>query len=370
VSAARPRIAVFGAGWWSTQAHLPSLRTDERSELVALADPSPERLEAAARAYGIDRAYADHRELLERERPDGVIVAVPHALHHAVARDALEAGASVLVEKPMTLRAEDAADLVRLADARGLHLMVGYTWHFNPQARALRAALAEGRLGDLQMVAVMFASKVIELYRGHPERYRVLFDYPVTAPDGRTYADRTMAGGGQGQTQVTHAAGLLLWLTGLVPQQVFASMERFDLEVDLVDALSIRFGGGVLGTIASTGGVLTPGRERLELRAFGTEGGLVVDLVAGDAVLEDAEGRVERLPAPAPDEVYPLGAPARHLGALIRGEEECLAPGALGASVVALLDAAYRSAAGNAPVEVVPPPLAGAALTDGGASLT
>ena len=355
MSAARPRVAVLGAGWWSTQAHLPALRDDPGVELIAIADPSAARLEAAAAAYGIERTYEDHRQLLERERPDAVIVAVPHVHHFEVARDALEAGASVLVEKPMTISPDHAAALVDLAATRRVHLMVGYTWHFNRQAQALRAALEAKRVGEIQLVSVLFASRAIEFYRGHPERYRPLFDYPVTGPDERSYSDPAIAGGGQGQLQVTHAAGLALWLTGLVPDEVSAWMARGDVEVDLIDAIAIRFRGGALGTLASTGNVGSAGRELLEYRIYGTDGAVVADFVGGTAYIQDGDGAIERLPDAAGDEIYPLYRPAQHLGALVRGEEENQAPGALGALVVSFLDAAYRSAARSAPVGVVSP---------------
>jgi predicted dehydrogenase len=354
VSAARTRVAVIGAGWWATQAHLPALRDDPDAEVVAVADRRQEQADAAAAAYGVPRTYTDHRRMLEQERPDGVVVAAPHTHHYALARDALEAGAGVLVEKPMTLDAAEAEDLVALAERTGLPLMVGYTWHFNPMAQALRAAIAAGRLGDLQLVSTHFASRIIEFYRGHPERYRALFDYPVTAPGEGTYSTTELAGGGQGQTQVTHAAGLLFWLTGLAPTQVFASMERFDVGVDLVDAISLRLAGGVLGTISSTGGVGIGSREILEYRIHGTEGCALLDLVSGAGTLEFHDGTVEPIPSAPPDQIYPLYAPAQRLVELLRGAGENLAPGALGAMAVGFVEAAYRSARENAPVAIPP----------------
>lgn len=357
MSTAPTRMAVIGAGWWSTMAHLPALRDDEDAELVALVDRDPGRLAAAAEAYGIARTYTDHRQMLAAERPDGVVVAVPHAHHHALALDALEAGCGVLIEKPMTLHLSEAEELVALAERRRLPLMVGYTWHFNPAAQALRAAIADGRLGNVQLVSALFASRVIEFYRGHPERYAELFDYPVTGPGEGTYSDTAQAGGGQGQTQVTHAAGLLFWLTGLAPTEVFARMENFDVGVDLVDAMTVRLTGGALATIASTGAVGIGSREILEYRVHGTEGCALIDLCSGAGSLEFHDGRVETIPAAAADQVYPLYAPARGLVDLLRGGEDNLAPGALGAMVVGFVEAAYRSARENAPVAI--PPLDG-----------
>ena len=64
--AARTRVAVIGAGWWSTTAHLPALRDHPDADLVAIADHSEAQRDAAAAAYGVPATYADHHEMLER----------------------------------------------------------------------------------------------------------------------------------------------------------------------------------------------------------------------------------------------------------------------------------------------------------------
>src|SRR5471030_837831 len=75
----RARIGIIGAGWWSTTAHLPSLSTYPRAEVVAIADSSPERLSQAGEAFGIGAQFADYRAMLDRGDLDGVVVATPHA---------------------------------------------------------------------------------------------------------------------------------------------------------------------------------------------------------------------------------------------------------------------------------------------------
>ena len=98
----KARMGVIGAGWWATQFHIPSLKAYEKADLVGIADVKPEKAAAAADYYDIANTYGDHRELLAAG-VDGVVIAVQHAYHYEVARDALDAGVHVLVEKPMTL---------------------------------------------------------------------------------------------------------------------------------------------------------------------------------------------------------------------------------------------------------------------------
>ena len=144
------RIAVVGAGWWSTYTHIPGLQANPSAELVAICDADAARLAAAASAYGVARSYTSCAEMLERERPDGVVIATPHATHFALARQCLQAGAHVMLEKPMTLRAADARALTELARQRGRELSIGYTHTYSPHAIRARELMRSGELGAVQ----------------------------------------------------------------------------------------------------------------------------------------------------------------------------------------------------------------------------
>jgi predicted dehydrogenase len=166
----------------------------------------------------------------------------------------------------------------------------------------------------------------------------------MVAPQASTYSDPAIAGGGQAQTQLTHAAALLLWLTGLAPESVVAFTEEFELDVDLADVAAVRFRGGALGSLSSVGSVLPGHDELLELRLFGRDGHVVFDPNAGVASIHDRNGR-EELPAPEPAERYPHWAPADNLVDVVLGRAVNGSPAEVGLATVALLDAIYRSAA-------------------------
>lgn len=343
MAAQTARVGVIGCGWWSTYTHIPGLRDNPDAELVALADRDPERLATAAEVYGVRRGYADYQEMLEREALDGVVVAVSHAAHYEVARAALERGLHVLLEKPMVLRAEHGRELVALAQAKGRELIVGYPWNYTAIARRAREAVQRGRLGEIQLVSSLFASMVIEFYRGNPEAYRPVFNYPVTGP-GQVYANPQASGGGQGHLQVTHAAGLLFFVSGLRARRVSAEMERYDLPVDLVDAISVRFDNGAVGTLASTGNIGVGDGGQHELRVYGSQGYLLLDMIAGTLAIRQHNGTVEQLGPLPEDERYPRFATARNLVDVILGRADNGSPGEVGLRTVELLDAAYRSA--------------------------
>ena len=131
------RAAVIGAG---RQGRLHIAKYAERDDvtLTAVADISEERLRALDHPDGC-RAVRDYRELLGDA--DLVSVAVPTASHYAVARDCLEAGLHVLLEKPMAGTLAEADALIELAARRNLCLAVGHVERCNPAFVAMRSAL-------------------------------------------------------------------------------------------------------------------------------------------------------------------------------------------------------------------------------------
>ncbi len=341
----KARVGVIGAGWWSTEHHIPSLLGYERAELVGIADPKPQKLQQAAEHYGVEGRYEDYLDLLAAPDLDGVVIAIPHAYHHEVARDALDAGLHVLVEKPMVLKAAQAWDLVRRADEKGLHLSVGYTFQHTRHAKKAKETIQSGSIGEIQFVSGLFASMVERYLRGIGDAYRGVFGYPVTPPEDDTYSDPNIAGGGQGHTQITHAMGMVFWVTELRAAEVFALMANFDLAVDLVDAVSYRMDNGAVGTMGATGS-LRPDQPQVHgLIYYGSQGFLRQDLANGRMDIHYNDGTSEKLDELADGELYPAHMPARSFVDLILGDAENVAPGRFGAYTVEFLDAAYTSAA-------------------------
>jgi predicted dehydrogenase len=112
----------------------------DQVELVGLAEVDPARAQEAAERFGLP-VYRDHRELLGRV--DAVSIVVPTPLHYAVARDFLQGGVDVLVEKPITTTLAQAEELIALAEEKGLVLQVGHLERFNPAVAAVRDAVRQ-----------------------------------------------------------------------------------------------------------------------------------------------------------------------------------------------------------------------------------
>ncbi len=344
----RARIALVGAGWFGRLAAIPAVLDHPHADLVAVCDRDRQRAQETADEFGIAGVFTDVGDLIEAGVADGVIVAVSQTAHHRVCAQALAAGLHVLVEKPIVLTAADAWELVDLAAARDLILMVGETFHFPSVSQRVRDVVRSGRLGDLVQVVGTFNSHTARLFGG-----------ASALPDGRGggYSDPALAGGGQGHTQVSHLAGLALWTCGESVDGVFAYLDNRGLQVDLVDAIVARLSGGASISLSATGTMPSghPPRNRLEY--YGTTGFLVHDLAAATATIALTDEPVEYLALGPDEETYPLQAPARQFADLINGAAvENLAPGESAARAVELLDAAYRSAAEHGVAVVEPRP--------------
>jgi predicted dehydrogenase len=110
-----------------------------------------ERLQHVKRLYPRLQTVSDYRELFALNL-DAVVIATPPATHFAIARDCLEHGLSVMVEKPLTLRSDDAEVLIELADRKGLTLMVGNTFEYNAAVLALKEIIDSGELGQIYYI--------------------------------------------------------------------------------------------------------------------------------------------------------------------------------------------------------------------------
>ncbi|PJJ72252.1 putative dehydrogenase [Diaminobutyricimonas aerilata] len=337
-------IALIGAGWWATSYHLPSLTSDPRVVVTAIVEPDADRRDKVRRGHGIEIAVADVGELLERVVPDGAVVASPASAHADTVRALLERDVPVLVEKPLTVRAEDAYGLVSLAEERGVELTMGYTAQYTRAAQAAKEWVGRD-IGDLVQVVIEFSSGTERLFAGEDD---------ADAPDEQHPSGYSPEnGGGQGNVQLTHALGMLTWLTDSEFERVAAFTDDRGLDVDVVDAMTFRLRGGVLGVASSTGTVPgeTPVRHRVRL--LGERGTVEVDLAFGRAWLWREDG-VTRHVGPRNDEPgYPAEAPARAFVDLIRGEGPNLAPGRPAAAAVAGVEAMYRSAATGRFVDVL-----------------
>jgi predicted dehydrogenase len=199
-------------------------------KLVAVADPDDAGRAKAAKKISAPRQYADYRELLDKERPKLISVAMRHAdQHHAIVLAALRAGAHVYCEKPFTVSLTESDELLREAQQRQLKITVAHTMRMMPVTVRLKQALREGLIGDLvemraygkqdaraggedMMVLGSHLFDLMRLFAGDPQSCsaRVLSQgRDIVATDGRLVKDNVgLVAGNEVFAQFSFANGV------------------------------------------------------------------------------------------------------------------------------------------------------------------
>jgi predicted dehydrogenase len=152
------RLVQVGLGDWGRDWAWRVNPTVPEVEVVAYVDSDPRALELIAKRLPESRArsYTSLSEAIEATRPEALLVTTTLAGHEPLTRTGLEAGLHVVCEKPFTDDLECARELVELAAARGLTLMVSQNYRHFPAPRAARRLVEEGSLGELYQVSIDF----------------------------------------------------------------------------------------------------------------------------------------------------------------------------------------------------------------------
>jgi predicted dehydrogenase len=280
------RGAISGFGEVAAKAHLPGWTTRSEIAIAAIHDPVPERRNQAIRLAPGARVYDDLALMLDGESPDFVDIASPPALHAGAARAALEAGAHVLVEKPLCLVMDEFDSLVRLARERDRVLMCVHNWKYAPAYALARRMIDEGRLG-----AVTFVS--LDRLRTEPAG---------AGRAGGAWRSGAESGGGILIDHGWHVFYLMRWLMGgAAPHSISASLSAPSAAAaeELAD-LRVAFGGGRIARAHLSWRAPT---RRTSALVYGEAGMLEIE---GDRVrLTSRSGSSEDIPvADLPDDSY------------------------------------------------------------------
>jgi predicted dehydrogenase len=232
----RLRIGVAGAGLIGRR-HVELIAASRDCALAGIADPSP-AAKALADANGV-RWYADHRALLQHEKPDGVIIASPNALHLGTALDCVAEGIPALIEKPVTDSVASAQRLCAAVRRSGVPMLVGHHRRHNPVIKAARETVMSGKLGQLTAVAGLWLLK-------KPDDY-----FEV--------AWRREQGGGPLLINLIHDIDNLRFICGDIAEvQALTSNKARGFAVEDTAALLLRFANGALGTVTVSDATPSP----------------------------------------------------------------------------------------------------------------
>lgn len=244
------KVAVIGVGTMGRH-HTRVYSELPEAELVAISDADSFRAESTAQKFGI-RAYTDHREMLEKEKPDAVSVVVPTAMHEQVGLDALNAGVNILIEKPISATIEEGTRLIQKARAMNKQLMIGHVVRFDPALQALKQKLDAGELGRIYQIFCRRAGP-----------------FPTRIQDVGVVIDLA-----------PHDVDIMRFLAGTDPIRVHSETEqRIHTEHEDLLWASLRFPDGVIGALEINW--LTPTKIR-EVLVLGERGMFRADALTQD----------------------------------------------------------------------------------------
>lgn len=337
----KTRIAVLGAGWWAIENHIPILKSCENVEIAGICRLGREELRKVQEHFSIPFGTEDYNELLSVKNLNGVIISTPHYLHYEHSAAALEKGLHVMCEKPMTLHATEARRLADLARLRNLHFVIPYGWNYTDYAAKARVLIRQGEIGEIEHVLCHMASALRDLFNGAGAWFA---ENSFVRPHAETWSDPAI-GGGFAHGQLTHALALLYWITDLQPSAVFCFSRASATGADIYDALSCRFANGATGMVGGAGTMPPGSTYQLDIRVFGSRGMLLLDIERPRLEVRRNNGRNSIVPIKEQPGEYTCTEPVRRFIQLIQTKsvENC-SSAPLGATVVATLDAARRSA--------------------------
>ncbi|MFN3333947.1 MAG: Gfo/Idh/MocA family protein [Caldilinea sp.] len=252
-----------------------------RFALVGMADINPDA-KARADAHGVP-FFTDHRTLIAETQPELVVVMTPHTSHPEIAIDAMEAGAHVLVEKPMAIQVADADAMIAASKRCNRLLAVNFQQRSRPEVRAAYARIQRGALGEFQ-----FANMIVVWPRSH--KY-----FRMSTWRGTWNGE----GGGVLLNQSPHNLDLICHLLGLPSRLVaWARTTLHPIETEDTVQAMFEWPNGAIGSLhASTAESGQP--ERVEI--LGTAGRL--EIVQGGLRFDRFEQDLREF-FPTTEEIY------------------------------------------------------------------
>lgn len=257
------RWGVLGAGGIAQRRTLPGMMLSENAELTAVMEISADNAERLRAKFGAKRAYTSDEALLNDPEIDAVYIASPVALHARQAKLAADCGKHILLEKPLALTAQEAQNVVRHCESRGVKLAAGFMMRYGAHVQAMKQALAEGKIGQLVSCNAQFTCWYPEIPGAWRQR-------------------KETSGGGALMDMGVHCIDLIQYITGSRVRQVAAmhDTQTFGYEVEDASTVLLRLENGALCTVQSHFNIPDEA-AKWRLECYGTRGRMLGENVIG-----------------------------------------------------------------------------------------
>ena len=332
-------VGVIGCGYWGPNL-VRNFQSLANCQVKAACDPISERLGHLRTLYPEIEGVRDYTKILGPSGPDAVAIAAPVRYHYPIAKACLLAGKHTLVEKPLASSSAECAELIEIAERKGLTLMVGHTFLYSAAVRKIASIIRAGEIGEIRCITARRLN--LGLFQ---KDINVAWDL---AP---------------------HDISIILHVLGEFPTMVNCQGNaHVSPGIEDVTNMSLTFPNKRFATIQSSW--LEPRKIR-EMTFVGTRRMIVYDDIQTSEKIRIYDARVERPPhydtfgefhysyhygdchIPHVQQEEPLKVECQHFLDCIRSGNPPLSGGQSGLELVRILEAASGSlAAGGAPVKL------------------
>lgn len=231
------RIGIVGAGGVAN-AHADAIEKNEHCTIAMVADIVTEKAQQLAQRCGA-AVYTDYRDFCngEHEKPDVVILNLPHYLHCEVAVYFLSNGVHVLVEKPMAMNVDECKQMIRAAEDNGVKLGIGHVQQYVNAHDRLKEIIASGEYGKLVRITEL---RDINYFDNRPG----------------WFLDKNLSGGGIVMNYCAHTLDKIIYITGEEPEEVYAVLSNYsnDCSIEEGAQVLVKFSGGISASFSYSGG--------------------------------------------------------------------------------------------------------------------
>ena len=142
-------VGIIGTSWWTDSMYLPSLKSHDQANVVAVCGRNKDNAQKLATKYSVPLIFTDYKDLVNHPELDAIVIATPDDLHYPMALEALDKGLHVLCEKPMALNVNQAKEMYEKAEALQKKHMILFTYRFQPHFHYVKKLIKENYLGKI-----------------------------------------------------------------------------------------------------------------------------------------------------------------------------------------------------------------------------
>ena len=351
------KYALIGCGRIATN-HIKAA-VNNKLEIVAVCDILPEKMEALLAKHGLEndtsiKRYTDYKQMLAENDITLASIATESGIHAEIALYCIDQGVNIIIEKPMAMSMNDAEEIIRRSDEKGVKVSACHQNRFNIAIQKMRQAVEADRFGRISHGSIHV-------------RWNRNQDYYVQAPWRGTWEQD----GGCLMNQCIHGIDLLRWMMGNEVDEVYGvTKQQFHdyLECEDIGMAVVKFKNGAVATIEGTTNVYPMNLEET-LYLFGETGSVKIggkstnNIDVWDFADEGEEDQANKGLEEVTSNVYGNGHTSLFADVMdaIENDRKPYVDAVAGRNALEMILAIYQSAATGKPVKL---PLKDVASTD------